>query len=349
VKASDIAQAVGGRLEGGADPDISGAAPLDHAGPADLTLFANPRYSADAASTAAGAILVSADLADKLAPGQTRIVVKDAHGAMATLLPLLYPAQPRVPGVHPTAVLEPGVRLGGEVTIGAYAVIGAGTSLDDGAQVGAHCAVGRLCRIGADAYLHAHVTLYDGVSVGARTILRSGVRLGAEGFGYTHVAGKHVKVPQVGRCIIGDDVEIGCNSTVDRGSIGSTVIGDGCKIDNLVHIGHNVRLGDHCIIVAQTGISGSTRAGKYVTFGGQSGINGHIVIGDGATIAAQAGVFGDVEPGATVSGYPARPHRESLRAQAGLFRLPELAKRLRAVERAVFGRGDAPGADEPET
>jgi UDP-3-O-[3-hydroxymyristoyl] glucosamine N-acyltransferase len=158
-----------------------------------------------------------------------------------------------------------------------------------------------------------------------------------DGFGYSHRGGKHLKVPQVGRCEIGDDVEIGANTTIDRGSIGSTVIGNGCKIDNLVHIAHNVRIGEHSIIVAQVGIAGSTRIGRYVTLGGQAGLPGHITVGDGATVAAQAGVFGDVPAGATVSGYPARPHREALRMQGALARFPRLIQRLRALERVVFG------------
>ena len=335
MKASAIAQAVNGRLEGGSDPDLTGAAPLDHASPTDLTLLTSPRYANDAATTGAGAVLVTEDLSDRVRASLPRIVVADVHGALAVLLPLLYPQQHPAAGVHPTAVLEPGVSLGTGVSIGPQAVVGAGSRIADGVVIGAHAVVGRLCRIDADAYLHAHVTLYDGVTVGARSILHAGVRAGVDGFGYSHRDGQHIKVPQVGRCTIGADVEIGANSCIDRGSIGSTIIGDGCKIDNLVHIAHNVRLGEHCIVIAQVGIAGSTRAGRYVTFGGQAGINGHIVIGDGATIAAQSGVFGDVDPGATVSGYPARPHREALRAQAGLFRLPELMKRLRALERAL--------------
>ncbi|HUF49242.1 MAG TPA: UDP-3-O-(3-hydroxymyristoyl)glucosamine N-acyltransferase [Longimicrobiales bacterium] len=341
MKASEIAHAVGGTFEGGADPDITGAAPLDHAGPADVTLLAAARYVTAAAATAAGVVLVTAELAPRLPAALPRIIVRDAHDALARALPLLYPAAAPTPGIHPTAILHHGVELGASVAIGAYAVIGSGTRIGERAVISAHTTVGDRCRIGADAYLHPHVTLYDGVVLGERCILHSGVRTGVDGFGYTQRDGRHVKVPQVGGCSIGDDVEIGANSCVDRGSIGDTVIGNGCKIDNMVHIGHNVRMGDHCIIVALTGVAGSVRLGSYVTFGGQSGVAGHITIGDGATIAARAGVIGDVAPGVTVSGFPARPHQDALRASAALLRLPDLMKRLRALERAVLGRQTA--------
>ena len=338
MRASDIARAVGGEFVGGADPEISGAAPLDFAGPADLSILSSTRYSPAASETTAAAVLVGADLADKVAAPCARISVRDVHSALAAALALLYPQQPRLPAVHPSVVIGAGVQLGADVSIGAHAVIGSGTVIGDRAVLGAHVVVGSGCRIDADAYLHPHVMLYDGVLIGARSVLHAGVRVGVDGFGYTQRDGRHLKVPQVGGCVVGADVEIGANSCIDRGSIGDTVIGDGCKIDNLVHIGHNVRLGEHSIIVAQVGIAGSTRTGRYVTFGGQAGINGHITIGDRATIAAQAGVFGDVAAGQTVSGYPARPHKEAMRAYGALFKLPELIRRLRALERAVFGK-----------
>jgi UDP-3-O-[3-hydroxymyristoyl] glucosamine N-acyltransferase len=341
LKLSEIARAVGGRAGGGSDPEITGVAPLDCASTSDLALFSALQYRTEATSTAAGAILTTEALARHLPDEMTRLVVGHVHAALAALIPLLYPERRPDPGVHPTAVIDPSAEVADGACVGAYAVIGAATHVAEHAVVGAHVVIGRDCRIGAEAYLHPHVTLYDDVVLGARCILHSGARIGSDGFGYSSSAAGHDKIRHVGRCVLGDDVEIGANTTIDRGSIGDTVIGSGTKIDNLVQVGHNVRMGEHCIVVSQAGVSGSTRLGRFVTLGGQAGIKGHIRIGDGATVAAQAGVFGDVEAGATVSGYPARPHRESLRAQALALRLPELMKRLRAMERTVFGK-DAP-------
>lgn len=343
MKASELAQAIEGTLEGGTDPEITGTAPLDRAGPSDLSIFSSAQYAQEAAATAAGAVLVSAELAERLPSGACRIVVARPHAALPALLRLLHPPEPPIPGVAATAVIGAGAVLGEAVSVGEYAVIGEGTLLGDGAVVGAHASLGRHCRIGAGAYLHPHVTVYDGVVLGARVILHSGARVGVDGFGYSSSPAGHEKIPHVGGCVLGDDVEVGANTTIDRGSIGDTVIGRGCKIDNLVQVGHNVRMGEHCIVVSQVGISGSARMGDFVTLGGQAGIKGHITIGTGATIAGQAGVFGDVPAGATYSGYPARPHKEALRVQAALFRLPHLMKRLRALERAVLGR------ETPET
>jgi UDP-3-O-[3-hydroxymyristoyl] glucosamine N-acyltransferase len=196
--------------------------------------------------------------------------------------------------------------------------------------------IGREARVGDDSRLFHGVTLYDGALVGRRVRLHAGVRIGSDGFGYVFQGGAHRKIPHVGRAVIEDDVEIGANSTVDRGSIDDTVIGAGTKIDNLVHIAHNVRVGRLCLLMAQAGIAGSARIEDGAIIAGQAGLAGHITIGAGARIAAQAGVFGDVPAGESWSGYPARPHRDALRAQAALFRLPAM---LRGLER-LLGRSD---------
>ncbi len=338
MKASAIARLLDADLEGGADPEITGAAPLDRASPTDLSIVAQERYLPYVEASRAGALLVAADLRDRTIGSRPRIVVENVHAALTIVLPALYPEEPPVPGIHPTAVVADSAHLGEEITVGPGAVIGEDTEIGDRARIGANVVIGRDCRVGDDVVLHPQVTLYAGTRIGPHSIVHSGTRLGVDGFGFAEVDGVPRKVPQVGTCVVGAHVEIGANVTVDRGSIGTTEIGDHVKIDNLVQIGHNVRIGAGSIIVAQVGVSGSTRLGRGVTLGGQAGIPGHLEIGDGATIAAQAGVFGDVPPGETWSGYPARPHREALRAQATLFRLPKLLERIRELERQLEER-----------
>jgi UDP-3-O-[3-hydroxymyristoyl] glucosamine N-acyltransferase len=225
-------------------------------------------------------------------------------------------------------VVGRGVQLGDGVVIGPF------VHIDDDARIGArtvvdaHAIVGAGARIGEDCHLHPRVTLYPRAEVGNRVILHSGAVIGSDGFGYLHKSGSHEKIPHVGRCLLEDDVEIGAGTTIDRGSIGDTVVGGGTKIDNLVHIAHNVRIGRLCLIAAQVGISGSTRIEDGVVIGGQAGFQGHHTIGKGARIGGQSGVFGDVPAGQSWSGYPARPHREALRAQATLFRLSAMMKKI---------------------
>jgi UDP-3-O-[3-hydroxymyristoyl] glucosamine N-acyltransferase len=335
MRASQIADLISGERSEGADPDITGVAPLDRAGPSDLSFLAHPKYLPYVDATKAGLILVSRDMEARCGDSVPRITVPDVHRALATLLPVLYPAEDAEPGVHPTAVIGQGTRLGDGVSVGPWVVIGRNNVIGDRVRIGPHTATGEDCVLADDVVLHGNVSLYPRVRVGERSILHTGVRAGVDGFGYALVEGKHVKIPQVGGCVIGADVEIGANTTIDRGSVGDTEIGDGVKIDNLVHIAHNVRIGDGSIIVAQVGVAGSTTIGKYVTLAGQAGIPGHLHIGDGATIAAQAGLFSDVPAGETWSGYPARPHRESLRMQAGVARLPELKKRVTRIEQKL--------------
>jgi UDP-3-O-[3-hydroxymyristoyl] glucosamine N-acyltransferase len=333
MKASEIARLVGGEFHGSSDPEITGVAAIDRAAGHELTFVAHAKYAAYLQRAQAGALLVTESL---VPPGSTtlpRIIVKDVHRALAKVLEHFHPESKPEPCVHPTAVIASGVVLGADVVIEPYAVIGARTRIGDRTRIGAHSVIEEDCELGEDVRLHAHVTMYSKVKLGRRTIIHSGTRLGSDGFGYTFEDGKHKKVPQVGGVVIGDDVEIGANCTVDRGSVGATEIGNGVKIDNLVHVGHNVRIGDLSIIVAQVGISGSTVLGKGVTLAGQSGLPGHLHIGDGATLAAKSAPFGDVPPGEVYTGFPARPHKEFLRAQSALYKLHDLFKRVRALER----------------
>lgn len=333
MKASEIAELVGGEFDGATDPEIRGVAPLDRASANELSFVAHPKYAAYLAKTGAAAVLVTDALIPRGSTKLPRIVVSDVYRALSDLLQKLYPQAVVQSGIHATASIGTGVAMGEAVAVGPYAVIAENTRIGDRCQVGAHCVVGPDCVLADDVVLYPQVTLYPHVRLGARCIVHSGARLGTDGFGYTFVDGQHRKVPQVGGLVIGDDVEIGANACIDRGSVGPTEIGNGVKIDNLVHIGHNVRVGELSIIVAQVGISGSTTIGKGVTLAGQAGLVGHINIGDGAVIGAQAGVIGDVPAGAIYSGYPARPHKEAMKAQGALFKLPEIIKRMRALER----------------
>ncbi len=323
-----IADIVGGELAGAPDTTVSGVAPLDRAGPGDISFVGQPRYASLFRKTRAGVVLITADLADSPSGVLSRVVVDRPHEALIQLLPKLYPEVERAPSIHPTARVGRGARIGSGVSLDEYAVVGAGASLGDGAWVGAHAVIGEGVSVGEKSRIYANVTIYSGTDIGARVRVHSGAVLGSDGFGYVFRDGEHAKIPHVGRCIIGDDVEIGANTTVDRGSIGDTEIGAGTKIDNLVQIGHNVRIGRLCLIISQVGISGSAHIEDGCVLGGQAGIGGHITIGAGARIAGQAGVFGDVPAGESWSGYPARPHRESLRATGALLKLPGMLKKI---------------------
>jgi UDP-3-O-[3-hydroxymyristoyl] glucosamine N-acyltransferase len=283
------------------------------------------------ASTNAGVVLVDPEFRDVPGGRGTRIIVKQPLEKLLSLLPRLYPETPPAPGVAATARIGKGANLGERVSIGEYAVIGAGARIGNDVAIGAHSVVGEKATIGDGSRLWPDVTLYPGVTLGRGVAVHSGARIGCDGFGYVFRDGVHTKIPHVGRCIIGDDVEIGANTTIDRGSIDDTVVGNGTKIDNLVHIAHNVRIGEKCLIMAQVGVAGSVTIGDGAILAGQAGISGHLSIGAGARLAAQAGVFGDIPAGETWSGYPARPHRESLRASAALFKLAGMIRRLETL------------------
>jgi UDP-3-O-[3-hydroxymyristoyl] glucosamine N-acyltransferase len=344
-----VAELTGGRLEGDGSRRVAAVVPAAEAGEEDLAFLAARRYAAAARGSGAGAFLVSKELEDHVSD-RPRVVVTDGHRALQALLTALHPVEPPEAGVHPTAVLGRRVRLGEGVRIDPYVVLGDDAVVGDGSHLGAHVVLGDGSTVGAGCVLHPHVVLYPGTVVGDRVVLHAGARLGVDGFGWAEVDGVPRKVPQVGGCRVGDDVEVGANSTVDRGSIGSTVVEPHAKLDNLVHLAHNVRLGSGSLLAALVGIAGSTQVGRGVLMGGQAGVINHLRIGDGARIAAAAKVLRDVEAGEVASGHPARPNREYLRKQAHLSRLPRLVARLEELEErlARLEEGEGPGDREPD-
>ncbi len=328
LTASDIAAISGGELTGDGATLVDSVAPLLRAERNNLSFLADGRYVAILTTASPGVLLVAPELAESAGSVPARIVVAKPAAALLELLPRFYPQAARTPAIDPTARIGRGARIGDRVSLEAYAVVGDDAVIDDDVVVGAHCVIGNGVTIGKSSRLFPHVTVYSGGRIGERVTLHSGVRIGSDGFGYVFTGGAHSKIPHVGRCIIGDDVEIGANTTIDRGSIDDTMIGAGTKIDNLVQIGHNVHVGSLCLVMAQVGIAGSARIGDGCVIAGQAGLGGHINIGAGARIGGQSGVFGNVPAGEVWSGYPARPHRESLRATGAMLKLPDMMKRI---------------------
>jgi UDP-3-O-[3-hydroxymyristoyl] glucosamine N-acyltransferase len=336
ITAGVVSDLVGGTLRGDAGVIVSGVAPLHRAGPEHVSFLSSARYMAAAASSRPGILLVTPELAGTDTGALAVVVVERPHEAVLQLLPRFHRDSERVPGIHPTVSIGRGASVGSGVTIEEYAVIGAGARVGDNVWMGPHAVVGDGVTVGKDCVLHAQCALYSGTQLGERVIVHSGARVGSDGFGYVFLEGQHARIPHVGRCIVEDDVEIGANTTIDRGSIDDTVVGAGTKIDNLVQIGHNVKIGRLCLLMAQVGIAGSAVIEDGVILAGQAGVNGHIVIGAGARVAGQSGVFGDVPAGETWSGYPARPHREALRASAAVEKLARIIGKL---ERLLEERG----------
>ena len=322
---------MGGTLAGDASAQVTGVAPLDRANASHLTFLANAKYAALAAERDIGVLLVTPELAEHGQP-RARIVVKNPHEALLPLLPMLYPPLPHVPGIDPSVSLGRGVSLGDDVALASGVVVGDGARIGARTRLDAHVVVGAGVEIGDDCHVYPGVTIYAGTQLRDRVRVHAGAVLGSDGFGYVFRDGAHAKIPHVGRCIVESDVEIGANTTIDRGSIDDTVIGAGTKIDNLVQVAHNVRIGRLCLIMSQVGIAGSVHVEDGCILAGQVGVSGHLTIGKGARLAAQAGVFGSIPAGETWSGYPARPHKEALRAHAAMFKLPSI---IRALERLI--------------
>lgn len=329
-------------------PAIAGIGTLGQAGPNEIAFLANPRYASQLATTQAGAVILSARAAESLAgtsPGFARIVCAQPYLLYARIAQWFAERiSPRAaPHVHPSAVVAASASLEPGVVIGPLAVVGEGVRIGRDARIGAGCILGDHCDIGADALLHARVTLYHGTRVGARSILHSGVVLGADGFGFAPdamaaergVRGQWVKIPQLGGVLIGDDVEIGANTTVDRGALDDTTIAHGVKIDNLVMIGHNVQIGEHTAIAGCAGISGSTRIGARCTIGGAAMFAGHLTIGDDVFISGGTAVTADLpDAGRYTALYPIAEHGEWQRNAAVVAHLSKLRRRVQALERA---------------
>ncbi len=328
LTASAIADAVDGSVVGDGTVTISRVASLATADSTAISFLGAARYSGDASRTLAGIVFVTPELAVHVAHVPAQILVKAPQEAILAALSLLYVPLSVVAGVHASAVIGAGATVHASASIAANVVVGDGATIGARTQLLAGVVVGRGVTIGADCTLYPRVVLYSGTVLGDRVQLHAGVVIGSDGFGYVYRDGAHQKIPHVGRCLIQSDVEVGANTVIDRGSVDDTVIGAGTKIDNLCHVAHNVQMGKLCLLMAHVGISGSAHLGDGVIVAGQAGLSGHNTIGDGARIAGGSGVFGDIPAGETWSGYPARPHREWLRAQAALYKIPALLKSL---------------------
>ncbi len=336
--AAEVAEAVGGRLEGDGSRRLRGVRSLEDAGEADLAFLGNPRYAEQAAASRAGVVLCATGASLE---GRDRIEVEHPYLALAQAIGLFHPPLAAQPGTHPSAVVAEGVDLGDGVVIEAHAVVGKGCRL--GARVRLHPGVvlGENVEVGEDSVLHPTVVIYPGCRLGARVVVHAGSVIGSDGFGYATHDGKHHKIPHVGTVVVEDDVEIGAGVTIDRATLGVTCIGEGAKIDNQVMVAHNVVVGPGSLLVAQSGIAGSTRLGRGVVLAGQSGAAGHLVLGDGSQVAAKSAVLQDLAPGSKVAGIPAIPIAKWRRAQAVFARLPEMVRRLRQKEGPPEGGADS--------
>jgi UDP-3-O-[3-hydroxymyristoyl] glucosamine N-acyltransferase len=330
---SELAARVGGRVVGDGSVVLSRVGAVDEATSDTLTFATDEHYYAEALESAAGAILVDEAIPLGDHPEKPLLVVAHARQALAGLLQMLKPPRPKGPFRHPSAIVEDGAKIAEDAYIGANAYVGRNVKIAGGATIGAGAFVGDDVTIGEDAWLHPRATVLEGCAIGNRVVLHAGSVIGSEGFGWAFVEGRLQRIPQVGNVVLDDDVEIGANTCVDRAQTGSTHIGEGTKIDNLVQIGHNCRIGKHCAFASLTGLAGSTVIGDHVQVGGQTGFKGHITVGSRATIAGQTGVWGDVPEGATISGMPGRDHRERMKTEVILRRLPKLVARVDALER----------------
>lgn len=329
--AADLARKIAAAVEGDGSIELTGVASPERASSGDLIFVDTAKHTERAAASAAQCVVVPESIS---VPGKTLLRAKEAKVAFARAAALLREPPVIAQGVHPTVVIAPLAKISPSANIGPYAVIGEDALVGDHTQIGAHCVIGAGCWIGEHCRIHARVTLYANIRVGNRVEIHAGAVLGADGFGYAYGEGRHWKFPQAGIIEIADDVEIGANVTIDRGSLDDTRIAEGVKLDNLVHVGHNVKIGAHTVIAAQTGISGSSVLGRHVTIGGQVGIADHCTLEDQSVAGAQAGIptGKTIRSGQVVWGTPARPLDKFKEAYFWFARLPELAARIKKLE-----------------
>jgi UDP-3-O-[3-hydroxymyristoyl] glucosamine N-acyltransferase len=336
---AEIAKQIGGKLNGDPKLEIHGVAEIDKAREGELTFLANPKYKEYLDRTRATAVVI--DSKTDVDPTIPCIKVPDAYfGFLQAFLMFNKPKKLLQPGIHPSAVVHETAKIGKETAIGAHVYIGANVEMGERCQIFPNCVILDDTVVGDDCILYPAAGIRENTRIGNRVIIHNGAIIGSDGFGFAPFEGKFHKIPQVGRVVIENDVEIGANATIDRATLGETVVKQGAKIDNLVHLAHNVTVGEHTVIAAQTGISGSTRIGSYAMIGGQVGTVGHITIGDRVQIGAQSGVSKSVPEGEIVFGYPARPIMKTKRIEAALNNLPELLKRVKKLEDALEKSGN---------
>jgi len=328
----ELAEWVGGKILGDEEVQIHGVASIEEAKEGQITFIANPKYLPRLSETHASAVIVSPEVTSS---ERSLLRVKDPYLAFAKILTLFSqkPYQPK--GVDPQAWISPTANLGRDVTIYPLVYVGDRCFIGDRVTLFPGVYMGEDCSIGEDSILHANVSVYPGMVLGKRVIVHSGAVIGSDGFGYAKEGKKNLKIPQIGKVQIEDDVEIGSNTSIDRGALGNTVIRQGVKIDNLVQVAHNVVIGEDSIICGQVGISGSAKVGSNVTLAGQVGLVGHIAVGDNVMVGAQSGVASDLPANRAYTGTPAMPHREFLRALSVFPKLPEIKKSLSEIERRL--------------
>ena len=328
----EIARLIEGEVIGDESIEVEGVAGIEEAKEGEISFVSDKKHLPRLETTQASAVIVSREIKEAKVP---LIRAENPHLAFSQVMRILEPYQKPTKGVHPSAIIPEGVDLGKEISIGAHSVIEGGVKIGDNTIIYPLVYVGKGSKIGKNCLIYPQVMIREGVEIGNRAIIHSGTVIGSDGFGYIPHEGKQHKVPQIGKVVIEDDVEVGANVTIDRATLGMTWIKRGAKIDNLVQIAHNVVIGEDSIIVAQVGISGSTEIGKGVTLAGQAGVVGHIKIGDGAIVGGGAAVLKSVPSHTIVSGHPARPHVQAKRIEASVLRLPELYKMVRELKRRI--------------